>query len=127
MIFTLSAIAIAFSTAPVAFSVAPVPEEHDQEKISWKQLFNLSPVGLAGVFAAGLLFSATMSMGPIYGRILDCSVQEISIFMAVMVLGSLLFQYPFGKASDVRDRRNMLAVVQLFGIVIVFLMWIFSV
>ena len=125
MIFTLSAIAIAFSAAPVAFSVAPVPEEHNLEKISWKQLFNLSPVGLAGVLSAGLLFSATMSMGPIYGRKLDWSVQDISIFMAVMVLGSLLFQYPFGKASDAWDRRKMLAVVQLSGIAIVFLMWIY--
>ena len=68
-----------------------------------------------------------MSMGPIYGRKLDWSVQDISIFMAVMVLGSLLFQYPFGKASDAWDRRKMLAVVQLSGIAIVFLIWIFSV
>ena len=42
MIFTLSAIAIAFSAAPVAFSVAPVSEEHDLEKISWNQ-FSICP------------------------------------------------------------------------------------
>ena len=47
--------------------------------------------------------------------------------MIVMVLGSITFQYPFGKPSGGWDRRKMLSLVQSSGIAFVFLMWIFSV
>ena len=44
--------------------------------------------------------------------------------MATTVIGSLLFQYPFGKISDAWDRRKMLGIVQMFGLAALFgLQW----
>ena len=116
-IFIISAIAIALAAAPISFSIAPTPESYELESISISELYRISPVGLVGVFAAGLGFGGLMSMGPIFGSNLGWEVQQISVFMATMVIGSLLFQYPLGKASDAWDRRKMLGVVQMLGLV----------
>ena len=116
-IFIISAIAIALSAAPVSFSIAPTPESYELESISIPELFRISPVGLAGVFAAGVGFGGLISMGPIFGSNLGWDVENISFFMAVMVIGSLLFQYPLGKASDAWDRRKILGLVQVMGLI----------
>ena len=123
-IFIISAIAIALAAAPVSFSIAPTPESYELESISIPELYRVSPVGLVGVLAAGLAFGGLISMGPIFGSNLGWEVQQISVFMATTVIGSLLFQYPFGKISDAWDRRKMLGIVQMFGLAALFgLQW----
>jgi len=115
-IFMIAAMAIALSIAPVTYSIAPVPESQETESISFLELFRISPVGVAGVVAAGFSFGSTLSMAPIYGDFLDWTVAQISFFMATVTGGALLFQYPLGRLSDAWDRRKMLGVVQVLGI-----------
>jgi len=74
-----------------------------------RKLFALSPTGAVGCFATGLINGSFWGMGAVYAHTAGLSTQGISLFMAMVVLGGILSQWPLGRLSDRIDRRLVLA------------------
>ena len=68
----------------------------------------IEQVGAAGT---GLAHGIFIGMGAVFAERAGFTVGQISIFMSVMILGGILFQWPIGGLSDRFDRRRIMTVV----------------
>ncbi|WP_193182197.1 MFS transporter [Nisaea sediminum] len=110
---------ILYSVASILFSLALVPlslasrataGELTPSRLSLRELFRISPLGLICAFASGALGAAIMGLGPIFGNQIGLSIADIATMMSVSMFGGLLLQYPIGKLSDYFDRRTVITV-----------------
>jgi MFS family permease len=93
----------------LADNQAPPPSRPTH--VGFKELWRLSPLGLVTIFGIGIAQGGLYGMGPIWARQFGMSVGTVSIFMAVILIGGALFQWPIGRLSDWMDRRIVLAAV----------------
>ncbi len=68
----------------------------------------ISPLGVAGVMVAGVTSSSFRMVGPIYGQEVGLSAQQIGYFLATVLMGGALAQFPIGFLADKFDRRQVL-------------------
>ena len=68
----------------------------------------ISPLGAAGVMVAGLTSSSFRMVGPIYAQEISLSAVQTGYFLATVLLGGAVAQFPTGWAADKYDRRKVL-------------------
>ena len=109
-LFALASILVSLAAVPVALTRAPAPAPVAVVRLRPKHLYGLSPVGVVGCGVVGLANGAFWSLGPLYatGRGLDLA--SLATYMGLTVLGGALAQWPFGRLSDSRDRRQVIAL-----------------
>ncbi len=112
-LFMLTAALYAICLIPIALTRIKVPEGLVGERLNFRALYRLSPVGVAGAICAGFTNSALIGLGPVFAARLGFPVPQISILMTGFLLGSLLLQLPLGRCSDRFDRRTVLICVAL--------------
>ncbi len=117
-LFALSTVLITVGLVPVALTRAPTPSFAERSGLSFRQLYRLSPLGVAGVVGTGLVNGSFYGLGPIFARDIGFDDAGIANFMGVTILAGLLLQWPVGRLSDIFDRRTVLTVVFL-GVAIV--------
>ncbi len=100
---------------PVAVGSVSAPEPVDSTHLSFRRLYEISPLSVIGCMASGLLTGAVYGLGPIFGRNLGLNVQDISVMMTVLVIGGFLMQFPVGRLSDRFDRRWILTLATFGG------------
>ena len=115
VLFVVSSVLVSVSFAPILLSVSPTPAFETTKPLSLVALFNISPLGCAGMFLLGGLFSAQFGMSAVYGAGLGLSLNEISIFVSSFFIGALIVQYPLGWLSDRMDRRILILAVSIIG------------
>ena len=76
--------------------------------MSFRQLYLASPLAVVGSCAAGAVMSSYYGMGPVYASDAGLSVFQVSVFMASVILGGMVLQWPIGRISDRFDRRSVL-------------------
>ncbi len=116
-LFIISSVLVSVSFAPILLSVSPAPVFHRTQPMTLRRLFTVSPLGFVGAFLLGAIFSALFGMSSIFGAQIGLSVREISIFVASIYVGGMLWQYPIGWFSDRMDRRLLITGLNLFGAV----------
>lgn len=116
-LFIISSVLVSVSFAPILLSVSPAPAFHTTKPMTLKQLFNVSPLGFVGTFLLGAVFAATFGMSSVFAAQIGLSVKEISMFIASIYVGGMLFQYPIGWFSDRMDRRILITGLNLVGAV----------
>jgi len=79
------------------------------------QLYRISPLGMVGSFATGILQGAVFGMGAVYANKAGLSISAVSVFMFVLIAGAAVLQWPIGKLSDRIDRRWMITGLAIFG------------
>ncbi len=107
-------IAVLFATAsiiPVCLMKAAAPTLSESQYINIFYLLKKVPVGFLGNFTSGLILGAFYAIGPVYGKKIDLSLFQISLFMAVTIFGGMLLQWPVGKLSDIFQRRHVIIAV----------------
>jgi MFS family permease len=62
------------------------------------------------------VFGGMFGMAAVYGSLSGFSVAQISVFVALIYLGGLVFQYPVGWMSDRMDRRRLIVLVCAMGV-----------
>ena len=110
-LFCLAALLFSLSLVPVVLTRVEAPDLGHIRALSFRQLYEISPLGVAGTFGAGLLSGAFYGMGAIFGQAIGLSIFSVSLFMGVTVFGGLLLQWPIGRLSDRFDRRTVLVWV----------------
>ena len=108
VLFVIPSVLVSLAFAPILLSVSPTPAFDTTKPMSLRRIMEISPLGCVGMFLLGGVFSAQFGMAPVYGAEAGLSVAQISLFVSVFFIGSIVLQYPIGWLSDRMDRRVLI-------------------
>ncbi|MES1926484.1 MFS transporter [Salinisphaera sp. T31B1] len=109
-IYSVVAILVVLSLVPLALTRAEAPQVTAAEHLGFVALYRLSPSGLFGGVAGGMIVSCFLALGPVYASRIGMSIPQISYYMAMAVLATMVLQWPVGRLSDRFDRRWVIAL-----------------
>ena len=115
VLFILPSVLVSLSFLPILLAATPAPIFDTIKPLPFRRLFRISPLGCMGMLLTGSIFSAMFGMAAVWGAQKGYSVQQITLFVASLYVGGLVFQYPIGWASDRIDRRKLILGVSAFG------------
>lgn len=115
LLFVIPSVLVSVAFAPILLTASPAPAFSTTKRMTLTQLYRTSPLGCVAVFLLGGIFSALFGMAAVFGTEAGLSVRQISIFVAVIYTGGLLWQYPIGWASDRMDRRRLILGLAVLG------------
>jgi MFS family permease len=116
LLFSLASVALSLSLVPVALTTGAVPQISQPTRMSIKELYRTSPIGLVGCVAVGLANGAFWAFAPLFAKAQLGSAIGVSLFMSACVVGSMLTQWPIGRFSDRTDRRLVILGVCLVAV-----------
>ena len=114
-LFMLGAVLFALAVLPTAVSTAASPAPLSQVKLDVGALFRNSPAAVVGSFLSGVISSAWTNFGPVFGTQVGFGSATLASLLALALAGSVIFQYPLGRLSDVIDRRYVMVVAGVLG------------
>ena len=126
MVFAVASILVSLSFAPILLSANPVPLAENIKPMSLKRLYRTSPLATVGTLLLGGVFAAQLGMASVYGSEIGLSTGRITLFVASIFVGSILFQVPVGWLSDIFDRRLLILGVAVVGGVASLIPWFFG-
>jgi MFS family permease len=109
VLFLVVSILISLALTPITLLPGRPPAIPPQQRLSLYRLLTLSPLGTLGAFLSGLALSAFWGMGPNFAQENGLDTAGISIFMASVLAGALVLQWPLGWLSDHAPRRLVIA------------------
>lgn len=93
---------------PLTLSTSDEPEVPTTPRLHPIRTALTSPLGVAGVVVAGVTSSSFRMVGPIYGADIGMAKAQIGSFLATVLVGGALAQFPVGWLADKYDRRWIL-------------------
>lgn len=108
-LFALVAVLVSVAVVPMCLSASKTPDFDEPERLTFRQLYKASPLGSFGIFATGLAQGTFFGFGSVYAQEAGFSLKQISIFMALAIVGGMISQLPLGRLSDRIDRRVVIA------------------
>lgn len=114
-LFALSGVVASLALVPVALTRVREPRPVEAPRVSLGHLWRLSPLGVFGAVAAGVVNGAFWGMGAVFAHQSGLSTPGVATFMGATILGGALLQWPVGHLSDRQDRRTVLAGVCAVG------------
>jgi len=117
VLFILPSVLVSLAFLPILLAPVPAPVFDTTRRLSFGRLFRISPLGCVGMLLTGGVFAAMFGMAAVWGSMTGLTVREITIFVAAIFLGGLVFQYPIGWASDLMDRRHLILGLSAIGAV----------
>jgi MFS family permease len=117
VLFILPSVLVSLAFLPILLAPVPAPVFNTIRRLSFRQLFSISPLGCVGMLLTGGIFSSLFGMAAVWGALTGLSVRDITVFVAAIYLGGLVFQYPIGWASDRMDRRHLILGLSAVGAV----------
>jgi MFS family permease len=112
-LFSIASIIFSLALVPVLLTRSTAPKPPQRDPLNLRELWRTSPLGLLGSFCAGMVNASFYSLAPVFAFGLGLSIGGTSLFMASVIFGGLLLQYPVGHLSDRMDRRVVLTMVAL--------------
>lgn len=119
LLFIIPSVLVSFAFLPILLSPQPAPQFSTISPMSFRKLYETSPLGCVGIFLLGGVFSALFGMASVWGSVTGLTVKEISAFIAAIYFGGLVLQYPIGWMSDRSDRRILVLALSAFGAVVI--------
>ncbi|MEO0401228.1 MAG: MFS transporter [Pseudomonadota bacterium] len=116
VLFVIPSVLVSIAITPILLSISPTPAFDSTKPMSLRELGQLSPLGVFGMFILGGVFSAQFGMASVYGAQAGLSVAQISTFVATFFVGAVVLQYPIGWISDRIDRRRLIVIVSAIGV-----------
>jgi MFS family permease len=111
--FAVAAMLIALAGVPLALTTSKAPAPPEKIGVDPRWLYRLSPVGFVGCFAVGLANGPFWTLAPAFAVANGLDSGGVGLFMALVVLGGALGQWPAGRLSDKLDRRWVIVSVCL--------------
>jgi MFS family permease len=102
---------ISLAMIPIVLSAHAAPVMDVPGRVSYRDLYRNSPLGVVAVIVAGVISSTIFSIGPVYARMSGLETAGIATFMAASILAGVATQYPIGALADHMDRRTVVAGV----------------
>lgn len=107
-LFAMTAIILNLCLLPIALTRGGNPVIAPGKRLGLRKLFEISPLGVIGCVAAGLVNSAVYGLGAVYGELVGLGDGGVSALFSAIILGGLAMQVPVGWLSDRFDRRSTL-------------------
>ncbi|WP_424932111.1 MFS transporter [Amaricoccus macauensis] len=117
-LFILMSVLVSVSFLPILLSVTPAPAFQTTKPMTLRELYRASPLGCIGIFLLGGVFSGLIGMSAVFGTEQGLTVGQISLFVAAIYAGGLALQIPIGAASDRIDRRVLITMLAVIGVVV---------
>jgi MFS family permease len=111
--FLVASCFAALSIIPVSLTRADGPPTRDVAPLSFRELYQIAPIGVVGCIGAGLVNPSMVGLIPVYGLDIGLAVHEIPILVMATQFGSLILQWPLGFLSDRIDRRSVIVIATL--------------
>lgn len=108
-LFSAISVLLSFAAIPILITVIPTPTIEQSSSIGIRKLLGWAPYGLPGAFLVNMCFGMIFGMAAVYASKINLSTQEISWFMAAIIFGGMVLQWPLGRLSDKLDRRIVIA------------------
>ena len=115
ILFVIPSVLVSIAFTPILLSVSQAPAFETTKRLSFAALYRASPLGCVGMFLLGGVFSAQFGMSAVWGTAEGLTIKQISIFVAAIYVGGLVFQYPIGWASDLLGRRQLVLWLSAIG------------
>ncbi len=115
-LFMIGAILYALAVVPTSLSKAQSPAPLTDVKLDIPAIFRNSPAAAIGALMSGVISSAWTNFGPVFGQQVGLGSAAIASLLAVAMAGSVVFQYPLGKLSDMIDRRYVMTIAGIIGV-----------
>jgi MFS family permease len=112
-LFLIVSLLISAAVVPITLLPSRAPAEVEQEPVPFRDLLSVSPLATIGVFLAGLAIGGFWGMGPNFAQRIGLGVSGISAFMAAVLGGTLILQWPLGWVSDRLPRNLIIAAAAL--------------
>jgi len=113
--FILPSVLVSLAFLPILLSATPAPVFDTTQRMGFARLFQISPLGCAGMLLTGGVYAAMMGMAGVWGMSVGLTVPQISVFVGAMYAGGLVLQFPVGWISDRMDRRRLILLLALAG------------
>jgi len=110
-LFVIASIIFSLALVPVLMTGASAPRPVSPQRMSFRELYGISPLGVIGTMCAGMVNATMNSMGPVFAAESGLRLAEISTFMAAAIMGGMVLQFPVGRWSDRWDRRSVLLIM----------------
>ncbi len=104
--FLLVSALVSLAVVPVALAASTTPSFALPPTLRVREVAQVAPLGVFGGLWAGVASGAFFGMGAVYATAVGMRPARVALFMAVAVLGSILFQWPIGAGSDRISRRQ---------------------
>ncbi len=112
-LFILVSVLLSFALIPILLSSSNPPSFEKTKRLTFFELYKLSPLGFVGALMIGLAHSTLFGLGAVYAKSRGFGNFEVSFFLVVITVFGSLFQWPVGYISDKIDRRIVLIIVTL--------------
>ncbi|MDR0647118.1 MAG: MFS transporter [Puniceicoccales bacterium] len=106
--FCIVAFCTSLCVIPVSMTKTTAPACAHYTIFGLKKVFEISPSGTFGGLCSGVLLGCIYGMYPNALKSWQHSLNEISTFMTMVIIGGMLLQYPIGKLADYYERRCVL-------------------
>lgn len=117
-LFILCTLIYSFALIPTALSRAESPKPLTQVSLDIKGLYRRSPAAVIGSLIAGLISGSWNILAPVYGQMNGLNNLSIATMLVTAMIGGAIFQYPLGRASDFVDRRYIMVLSGIIGVVL---------
>ena len=112
-LFSLASVLFSLALLPVLLTRAKAPVPVPAARMPLRALYRLAPLGMIGVFCSGLMNASIHGLGPVYATNIGLSKEQLSLFMASLIMSGLILQWPMGRLSDRIGRGPLLVVIPI--------------
>lgn len=106
--FAIVTMLFSLSVVPLSMTRATCPSNEDISALSLRKLYRISPSGVIGCVAGGLITSVVYGVMPLFVAQMNFSTSFVATIMATTIFGAMFIQYPVGRLSDFIERRKVL-------------------
>ena len=97
----------------LAMTTTSPPDSGSPATVRLKATFTASPTAFVGTFINGAIVTVLLNVMPYNAVQVGIGPAMISLMIATIYLGRIVFQYPLGLVSDQMDRRRVILCVSL--------------
>jgi MFS family permease len=103
--FSVASMMLMLAILPMTLTQRAQPELPPATRLRLVDLARISPVGIAACVASGALTGAMFGLFPFYASSQGYSSGGVATFMAAVIGGGLVLNWPLGRLSESVDRR----------------------
>ncbi len=126
VLFILCALIFSLAIFPTALSTAQSPAPIAQARFDLMRLYRRSPVAFIGSLMSGALSGTWGSLGGVYTQNIGMNTAQGATLLAAVLAGGAISQMPLGRLSDRVDRRLVMVMCSIFGVLACAVMAIFG-
>jgi MFS family permease len=115
--FVVGAAMMLLALVPVLIARRAAPRIDTHRPQPMLNLLRMAPGALLAAFVFGAIDAGMAGLLPVYGVRMGYSEAQAAMFVTALSVGGLLFQYPVGYLSDHMNRRVLLILCALSGVI----------